>query len=318
MTTYIARRILMAIFVLFIVSVVIFLAMRLLPGDPIKLKLAQSQIVSLNAEQLAAARHQYGLDRPLVMQYFNWIGGVAKGSFGISIMSQGPVAPELWRRLPVTLHIGLLAFILGTLIGAPAGILCAVRRGTWIDGLVTGLANIGITLPTFWLGVMLVYVFALHFHWLPTQGYTSPFTDFWLSTRQLIMPVFCLALFPLAATTRQTRASMLDVLGLDYVRTARSKGLREKAVIAKHALKNALIPVVTLSGMGLTMVVGGSVVIEMVFNIPGIGRMLVTGITNQAYPVVQSGCVRALHSFNARSSPAAGESPSSSSASPTR
>jgi peptide/nickel transport system permease protein len=135
---------------------------------------------------------------------------------------------------------------------------------------------------------MLVYVFALHFHWLPTQGYTSPFTDFWLSTRQLIMPVFCLALFPLAATTRQTRASMLDVLGLDYVRTARSKGLREKAVIAKHALKNALIPVVTLSGMGLTMVVGGSVVIEMVFNIPGIGRMLVTGITNQDYPVVQS------------------------------
>jgi peptide/nickel transport system permease protein len=288
MTTYVIRRVLMAVAVLVLVSLVAFFVMRLLPGDPISLRLAESQVVALNEEQLAAVKHEYGLDRPLVVQYVTWLGGVLKGDFGTSILSQGPVADEMWRRLPVTLHIGLLAFIIGTAIGAFAGVLCAVKRGKWVDGLVTALANVGITMPTFWLGVMLVYLFGLNLGWLPTQGYTSPFTDFWLSTRQLIMPVFCLALFPLAGTTRQTRSSMLEVLGLDYVRTAWSKGLKGRAVILKHALKNALIPVVTLSGMSLTMVVGGSVVIEMVFNIPGIGRMLVTAINNQDYPVVQA------------------------------
>jgi len=288
MTTYVIRRVLMAVAVLVLVSLVAFFVMRLLPGDPISLKLAESQVVALNEEQLAAVKHEYGLDRPLVVQYFTWLGGVLKGDFGTSILSRGPVADEMWRRLPVTLHIGLLAFIIGTAIGALAGVLCAVKRGRWVDGLVTALANVGITMPTFWLGVMLVYLFGLNLGWLPTQGYTSPFTDFWQSTKQLIMPVFCLALFPLAGTTRQTRSSMLEVLGLDYVRTAWSKGLKGRVVILKHALKNALIPVVTLSGMSLTMVVGGSVVIEMVFNIPGIGRMLVTAINNQDYPVVQA------------------------------
>lgn len=288
MTTYVIRRLLMAIVVLVLVSVVVFGAMRLLPGDPIRLMMAQSEIVDLDQSALKKLRHEFGLDRPLVVQYFSWLGGVLKGDFGKSIMSRGPVADEIWHRLPITLHVGLLALVIGVAIGIPAGIVCAVKRGKWLDGLVTGFANIGITVPQFWLGVMMMYLLALRLNWLPTSGYTSPFEDFWLSARQLVMPVFCLALFPLAGTVRQARSSMLEVLGQDYVRTAWSKGLRQRAVIIKHSLKNSLIPVVTLSGMQLTMVVGGSVIVEQVFTIPGIGRYLITSINAQDYPAVQS------------------------------
>ncbi len=278
----------MAIVVLVLVSVVVFLAMRMLPGDPIKLMMAQSEVVAMDQEALEIVRHEFGLDRSLVVQYLSWVGGVFKGDFGTSIMSRGPVADEMWRRLPITLHIGLVAFVIGIVIGIPAGIICAIKRGKWADGLVTGLANIGITIPVFWLGVMMVYLFGLYLEWLPIQGYTSPFDDFWQSTRQLVMPVFCLALFPIAGTVRQTRSSMLEVLGQDYVRTAWSKGLKRKAVIMKHSLKNSLIPVVTLSGMQLTMVVGGAVIVEKVFNIPGLGRYLIDSINAQDYPAVQS------------------------------
>ena len=289
MTTYIIRRILGAIVVLVLVSVVVFLAMRMLPGDPIQLMMAKSEVVAMDQKALDIARHQFGLDRPLIVQYFSWVGGVFKGDFGTSIMSRGPVAHEMWRRLPITLHVGLLAFVIGLVIGIPAGIVCAVKRGRWADGFVTGLANIGITVPVFWLGLMMIYLFALRLKWLPVQGYTSPFIDFWKSTEQLVMPVFCLALFPLAGTVRQTRSSMLEVLGQDYVRTAWSKGLKQKAVIMKHSLKNSLIPVVTLSGMQLTMVIGGAVIVEKVFNIPGLGRYLIDSINAQDYPAVQSG-----------------------------
>jgi peptide/nickel transport system permease protein len=288
LTTYIIRRVIMAIVVLVLVSTVVFLAMRMLPGDPIRLIMAQSEVVAMDDTALENLRHEFGLDRPLIVQYFSWVGGVLKGDFGTSIMSRNPVAHEMWRRLPITLHIGLVAFIIGLVIGIPAGILCAVKRGRWADGFVTGLANIGITVPVFWLGVMMIYVFALYLKWLPTSGYTSPFVDFWLSTKRLIMPVFCLALFPLAGTVRQTRSSMLEVLGQDYVRTAWSKGLKQKAVIMRHSLKNSLIPVVTLSGMQLTMVVGGAVIVEKVFNIPGLGRYLIDSINAQDYPAVQS------------------------------
>jgi peptide/nickel transport system permease protein len=278
----------MAIVVLVLVSLVVFLAMRMLPGDPIKLMMAQSEVVAMNPQALEQARHEFGLDRPLIMQYLSWAGGIFKGDFGTSIMSRGSVSKEMWRRLPITLHVGLLAFVIGVVIGIPAGIVCAIKRGKWVDGLVTGLANIGITIPVFWLGVMMMYVFGLYLKWLPIQGYTSPFDDFWQSTRQLVMPVFCLALFPIAGTVRQTRSSMLEVLGQDYVRTAWSKGLKQKAVIMKHSLKNSLIPVVTLSGMQLTMVIGGAVIVEQVFNIPGLGRYLITSINAQDFPVVQS------------------------------
>jgi peptide/nickel transport system permease protein len=157
-----------------------------------------------------------------------------------------------------------------------------------LDNFVTTLANIGMTVPVFWLGILLIYLFALHFKWLPVMGYTSPFENFWLSTKQLIMPVFCLAIGPIAGNARQTRSSMLEILHKDYIRTAWSKGLNERAVVIKHALKNGLMPVVTLSGMSVGTILGGSVLIEQVFNIPGMGRLAVTSVMNQDYPYVQA------------------------------
>jgi peptide/nickel transport system permease protein len=287
MIAFFIRRFIQSIVVLFIVTILVFLAMRLLPGDPIRMILTTSSAEGLTEEQIAQVRHEYGLDKPLVMQYFSWVNDILHGNLGESILQKVPVSDEVFRRIPITLHLGVLAFILGLLIGIPLGIVSAVRRGTWLDTVVTTLANLGITVPAFWLGFLLIYAFAMYWPLLPVMGYTSPFTDFWLNTRQLVMPVFCLALFPIASITRQTRSSMLEVMRQDYIRTAWSKGLKERAVIMKHALKNGLIPIVTLAGLGVPMIVGGAVLIETVFNIPGMGRLAVTSVLNQDYPYVQ-------------------------------
>jgi peptide/nickel transport system permease protein len=288
MINFIIRRILLAVVVLFLVSIFVFLAMRLLPGDPVLMYISASSMQEVTEEQLNEIRREYGLDRTLPVQYVSWIGGVLHGDFGKSILNKSPVVDEIVKRLPITLHIGLLAFLVSTLVGIPAGVICAVRRGSWLDNLVTTLSNIGITIPTFWLGIILIYVFALHFKWLPVMGYVSPFDDFWKNTSQLVMPVFCLALGPIAGNARQARSSMLEVIHKDYIRTAWSKGLRERVIVFKHALKNGLMPVITLSGMGVGTILGGSVLIEQVFNIPGMGRLAVTSVMNQDYPYVQA------------------------------
>jgi len=288
MTTYIIRRLILAVIVLFLVSVFVFLAMRLLPGDPVLMYMSASSVQEITEEQLDEVRREFGLDKTLPMQYLDWITGVLHGDLGTSILNRSPVTQEILRRLPITLHLGVLAFIIAAIIGIPAGVLCAIRRGGWLDNFVTTLANIGITVPVFWLGIILIYVFALYFRWLPVMGYTSPFENFWLSTKQIIMPVFCLAVGPLAGNARQARSSMLEVIHKDYIRTAWSKGLRERAIIIKHALKNGLMPVVTLSGIGVGTILGGAVLIEQVFNIPGMGRLAVTSVMNQDYPYVQA------------------------------
>ena len=288
MTNFIIRRLVLSAIVLFLVSAFVFLAMRLLPGDPVLMYISASSIQEVTQEQLDQIRHQYGLDKTLPAQYVDWITGVFHGDFGNSILNHSPVLDEILKRLPITIHIGALAFIIATIVGIPAGVLCAVRRGSWVDNLVTTLSNIGITVPVFWLGILLIYMFALHFKWLPVMGYTSPFDDFWKSTRQLIMPVFCLALGPIAGNARQARSSMLEVIHKDYIRTAWSKGLNERVIVMKHALKNGLMPVVTLSGMGVGTILGGSVLVEQVFNIPGMGRLAVTSVMNQDYPYVQA------------------------------
>lgn len=287
MTSFIIRRVFQSIFILIIVSMLVFFAMRLLPGDPIRMLLSQNQQSEITPEQIDLMRHQFGLDKPMIVQYINWLGSVFHGDFGRSILNHTPVAYEILRRLPITLNLGIPAFILGFALGVPAGIICAVRRGKFLDTLVTTLSNIGITIPVFWLGFLLIYIFGLQLHWLPVQGYTSPFEDFWLNVKQLILPVICLALFPIASTSRQTRSSMLDVIKKDYIRTAWSKGLRERFIILRHALKNGLIPVVTLAGMGLSMIIGGSVIVETVFNVPGMGRLAVQSVFSQDYPYVQ-------------------------------
>jgi peptide/nickel transport system permease protein len=253
--------------------------MRLLPGDPIYLIIDRNQVQSYTEEQLQALRHEVGLDKPVVTQYFEWLGNVFKGQLGQSILSKRPISIELKHRIPVTAYLGVWAFIISIVIGIPFGIISAIRRGSWLDTLVTTLANLGITVPIFWLGIMLMWLFAVHLRWLPVSGYTSPFTDFALSTKKIIMPVFCLAIFAIAGNAR---------LRQDYVRTAWSKGLTERAVIFRHALKNSLIPIVTMAGMGISGIIGGSVLIEQVFNIPGMGRLAVDSLFQHDYPYVQA------------------------------
>ena len=287
MTTYIVRRFLHAVLVIFILSLVIFLVMRLLPGDPILLLVTSDELAQTSEEKIAQLRHEFGLDKPLTVQYVTWLGGLLQGDFGTSIIYRDDVKRELFHRLPITLHLGLTAFILGSLIGLVLGIVSATRRGSWIDALVTMLANLGVAAPPFWLAALFIYFFGVYLNILPVSGYTSPVNDFWISLKQAVMPILCLGVFPICSTARQTRSSMLEVIHQDYIRTAWAKGLREGIIVTRHALKNALIPVVTVMGVILRYVVGGSVVIEMVFNIPGLGRLAVDSAVSQDYPVVQ-------------------------------
>ncbi len=285
MASYIIRRLIMVVVVLIIVSLLVFFGMRLLPGDPIKALVGAQQEYS--EEQVIQLRHEFGLDKPLVVQYFNWIGNILQGDLGTSILGRTPVANEIFKRLPITIHLGLLAFVIGIILGIPAGIISAVRRGTLIDTVVVTLSNLGITMPVFLLGYLLMYLFALKLEWLPVMGYTSPFENFWLNLKQIILPVTCLAIFPIASTARQTRSSMLEIMRQDYIRTALSKGLKEWVIILKHALKNGLIPVITVAGLQVTVIISGAVMIETVFNIPGMGRLIVSSVMNQDYPYIQ-------------------------------
>jgi peptide/nickel transport system permease protein len=290
MTAYIIRRLFIGIIILIIVTLIVFFAMRLLPGDPIQIFIGQQGSSGTMSEvQMESLRREYGLDKPVMIQYFNWMGGLLRGDLGTSIYYHEDVGKLLGDRFPITLHLGIVAFIISNVFGILLGLLAGIRRGTWIDTVATTLANIGITIPIFWLGALLIYTFGLKLHLLPIYGYTSPFDDFWLNTKQIIMPVICLAITGMAYTARQMRSAILEVIRQDYIRTAWSKGLKERAVILKHALKNSLIPVITLMGIGLGMVFGGSVLVETVFAIPGIGRLLVTSVFAQDYVVVQSG-----------------------------
>jgi peptide/nickel transport system permease protein len=288
MTSFIIRRLVQSVIVFFLITLMIFLLMRLLPGDPIYMIISRAASQTASEMDLNVLRHQYGLDRPMMVQYFSWLNGVFHGDLGVSIIASTDIRHELFQKLPKTLHLGLLALVISFILGVPAGVICAVKRGTWIDTVVTSLANIGITIPVFWLGVVLMYAFALKLHWLPIFGYTSPFDDFWMSTKQLVMPVVCLAVTSIAVIARQARSSMLEVMHQDYIRTAWSKGLKERAVVMRHALKNGLIPVMVIVGLGLSGIIGGTVLIETVFAIPGMGRWAVEGMGNSDYPVVQA------------------------------
>jgi peptide/nickel transport system permease protein len=289
MQTFILKRLLQGIIVLLLLTFLIFLAMRLLPGDPVLMYYAQGDVSNFTTEQLEAARAEYGLDKPLLAQYFAWTLNLFKGDLGKSIFYREKVTTLILERMPVTIHLGILAILSGAIIGITFGVICALRRGKFIDALLTFVANIGITAPGFWVGILMIYLFALQWHLLPTNGYTSPFTDFTLSTRQLIMPVFCLSFFSLASMARQTRSSMLEVVRQDYVRTAWAKGLQERTIITRHVIKNGLIPVITMFGMQVRTIFGGSVLIETVFNIPGFGRLMVQSVQAQDYQIVQGG-----------------------------
>jgi len=288
MGTFIFRRIIISLVIIIIITMIVFLCMRLLPGDPILIYMSGENLETLDPSSLAALRAKYGLDKPLPVQYINWILNIIRGDFGTSIIRGQPVNSLLAQCFPITVHLGILAFLFGTLMGIFSGVVCALRRGTWIDNVITLLANTGITMPTFWLGILLIYFFSLKLGWLPTSGYTSPFKDIWLSTRQIIMPVLCLSIGTIAGLCRLTRSSMLEVIRQDYVRTAWAKGLRERIIVIRHELKNGLIPIVTIMGMQVGMIFGGSVIIETIFNIPGVGRLTVSALFEQDYQIVQA------------------------------
>lgn len=289
MTTYIIRRLIQAVFVLLIVTILVFFVMRLLPGDPIIIYISQSiQLETMPPEMVDQLRQQFGLDKPIMVQYFNWVADVFRGDFGTSIYYHENVGTLMAERFPVTAHIGVLALIVGAVLGLLAGLLAAIRRGKWLDKVITPLTYIGITIPIFFVAILMIYIFGLKLGWLPIYGYTSPLKDFWLSTRQLVMPVICMAVFGMAANARQMRSAMLEVIRQDYIRTAWSKGLSERVIIMRHALKNSLIPVITLMGLGVGIIFGGSVIIETIFAIPGVGRLMVTSIFGQDYVVVQA------------------------------
>lgn len=284
MSAYIIRRLLLGIIVIFVVTIIVFLFIKLIPGDPALTVLG----FDATKEQIEALRQELWLDRPTIVQYWHWLTGAIQGDLGQSIMYRRDVSSLIAMRLPITLHLAVMAFILSTILGITAGIICAIRWGKISDSIISLFANVGIAVPVFWLGILGIYYFGLKLSWLPIQGYTSPFEDFWLSISKAILPTICLAIPSIAILTRQTRSTMLEVVRQDYIRTARIKGLKERVIIVKHALKNALIPVITLLGVQIGILVGGSVLIENVFNIPGMGRLIVQSALNKDIPVIQA------------------------------
>ena len=279
----------MAIVILIIVTLIVFFVMQLLPGDPLVIFLGQQAGTgSISQEQLDKLYVRYGLDKPIIVQYWNWVTGVIQGNMGESIYYHEDVGKLLMERFPVTLDLGIKSFVIYNILGIMMGMVAALRRGKWLDTLATILSYIGVSIPVFWLGLVLIYIFGLRLDWFPIAGYTPITEDLLKNLHASFLPVVCLSLMGWAVIARQTRSSVLEVISQDYIRTAWSKGLSERSVIMKHILKNSLIPVVTLMGIGLGLMFGGQVFIEQVFAIPGVGRLLVGSIFAQDYQVVQS------------------------------
>jgi peptide/nickel transport system permease protein len=282
---YISRRLFQAVVVIILVSIISFLLIQLMPGDPAAATLGPNA----TKEQVDALRSELGLDKPMVSQYFNWLSKIIHGDLGISLSLREPVASLFVQRLQISIYLSLIAFILSTLLGIGLGIICAIRRGGFLDQFISFTANIGIAIPIFWLGIIGLYVFGMKIQLFPFYGWVSPFDNFIKSISYTVLPVILLAVPGIAVMTRQTRSSMLEVTQQDYIRTAYSKGLKERVVVLKHELKNALIPIVTLLGLQLRVLVGGSVLVESVFSIPGMGRLLVSAAQNKDFIVVQDG-----------------------------
>jgi peptide/nickel transport system permease protein len=280
----ILMRLSQAVPVLLIFSVMVFMLMHLLPGDP-ALAIAGPDATP---EAVQKIREQLGLDRPLPIQLLEWFAHIAVGNFGQSITLNQSVVSAVMERLPVTLSLSLVSLIVTLPIGIGLGVVAAYWRNSWIDAFVMVLALLGVSLPGFWVGILSVLYFSVSLGWFPPSGYV-PLTEggFWPWFASLIQPAIVLALFQIGFLARITRSAMLDVLDQDFIRTARAKGVDEWTTIAKHAFRNTLIPVVTVLGITLSLLVGGSVVIEQVFAMPGIGRLIVQGILNRDYPLVQ-------------------------------
>jgi peptide/nickel transport system permease protein len=283
MLRFITRRVLQMIPVLFFVSVIIFVLINLVPGDAARLFLGEEA----PPEALAALRHQLGLDRPLYVQYLRWVGGMLHGNFGHSFKDNRPVLSTLLQKVPVTGELTAAALVIAWTIAIPTGVLAAWRRRTAVDYSASAAALLGLSIPNFWLGIMLIYLFAVHLRWLPASGLTPLTQDPGRNLRALVMPAFVLGVVQAAVVMRQLRSSMLEVLSADYVRTASAKGLADLAVLTQHALRNAVIPVITVMGIQMGTLLSGAVVTEAIFAVPGLGRLAIESIYSRDYQVLE-------------------------------
>ncbi|HSB68624.1 MAG TPA: nickel ABC transporter permease [Candidatus Methylomirabilis sp.] len=283
MGAYLIRRLATLVPVLVVVSVVVFSIIHLTPGDPVTIMLREDA----DPAAAAALRKVLGLDRPLPIQYLTWVGRAARGELGRSIRTNQPVAEAILERLPVTLSLAGASTLLALAVALPAGILSAVRRNSVADVTGTLAALSGISMPNFWLATLLIFLFSVKLGWLPPLGYVSPAKDFWAGLRSLILPSITLGTAMTAVVMRMTRSSLLEVLQLDFVRTARAKGLGGAVVLLRHALRNALIPVVTVVGLQAGALLGGAIITETIFALPGVGRLLVDAIFQRDFPIVQ-------------------------------
>ncbi len=284
MAIYLLRRLLTAVPIIILITVVVFAVMQILPGDPAVMILG----TEATEASLEATRERLGLNRPLHVQYLSWLGNALRGDLGNSMIDNRPVTRAIANAFPVTLQIAVIALVMALLVGLPAAIVSAVRRGGAADAFASLLALSGISLPGFWAALLLMYVFALQFDWLPSSGFVRPSEDLWGSFLTSLLPAVALALRPAGVFMRLLRSSMLDVIRSDYVRTARAKGLSERTVILRHALRNALVPLVTVLGVEFSALLGNVVVIDTIFAIPGFGRLIYNSFLRLDFVMMQS------------------------------
>ena len=280
---YLIRRVLATIPVMGVVAIFVFALLHLSPGDPAAVIAGDFA----TAEDIARIHKQLGLDRPLHLQFVSWVSQLLRGDLGTSIFSHLPVARLIGQRVEPTVALSITTLIIAVTLGVPIGVLAAWRSGAWIDRLVMGFAVFGFSIPIFVVGYLLIYLFAIQLGWLPVQGYVSIDEGLWPCLRSILLPSGALSTFYMALIARITRASVLEVLGEDYIRTAKAKGLAAVNVLFGHALKNAAVPIVTIIGIGLTLLIGGVVITESVFAIPGVGRLTVDAILRRDYPIIQ-------------------------------
>jgi peptide/nickel transport system permease protein len=290
MSKYALRRALLFVPTLLIATILVFALFWIVPGDPALVILAggEGDSGSVSAEQLQQLREKLGLNRPLYVQYASWLGNVVRGDLGTSLWYKTPVWQQLKDRFLVTMELALMAIVLAVGAAIPLGVISAVKQDSGLDYLSRIFSSIGIALPTFWFGILIVYALAYFFEWLPPLGYATLWDDPVLNVQQLILPAVALAFNDLAFTARVTRSSMLEVMREDYLRTARAKGLVEMAVIARHALKNALLPVMTVSGYQFARLLGGVIIVESIFVVPGMGTLLIDSIIHRDFVVLQA------------------------------
>jgi peptide/nickel transport system permease protein len=283
MLTYIARRLASTVLVMGIVAVFVFLLLHLSPGDPAAIIAGDNA----SGEQIAGIRRQLGLDDPLPVQFFRWLAAVLHGDLGISIFSNEPVLKLISQRVEPTLSLALTTLVVAVTLAVSFGVLAAWKVGSWIDRTLMVVSVIGFSVPVFVVGYMLIYVFSINLRWLPVQGYSPIDQGLWPWFERLILPSIALGLAYVALIARITRTAMLDVLAEDYIRTAKAKGVATQSMLLKHALKNAGVPIITVIGIGVALLIGGVVITETVFNIPGVGRLVVDAISKRDYPIIQ-------------------------------